>query len=233
MKKLLLMAVMSAAMLPMFAQQDTTKAKPQHLNELGVDATEFLKQFLNLNTGSNLQRYYVPIYYLTYRHHFGCGNLRIGVGADFQNSTIPAYVPGDINTYYAKSYSLNAFVGWEWYTKLSRRWEVFYGADFRPSLTSNRNDNQYSSNYYTTGNESQSQIYGIAPFLGFKFKLSKRLSILTETSYAVNWEQDMNKTYYTALPGATLPAPTGTDQKTTKMYSNFTAPLSVFIDFTF
>jgi hypothetical protein len=233
MKKIILIAVMSVTILPVFAQQDTATRKPQHPNEFGIDATGFLKQFLNLNTSGSGAELYSPTYYLTYRHHFGYANLRIGIGANFDNYNIPAYEPNDLNKYYFVSNSLNAFIGWECFTNLSKHWQVFYGADFRPSLDYYRNDNQYSNGGYATGSETQSQIYGVAPFVGFRFKFSKRLSILTETSYAVNWEQDVNKTYYTPMPGATLPAPTPVNQTTTKFFSSFTAPLSVFIDFTF
>jgi hypothetical protein len=211
--------------------QDTIKAKPQHLNEFGIDVTGFLRQFININTSSFPSEPYSPTYYLTYRHHFSCGNFRIGVRADFNNSTIPPQFPNDSNKYYLKTYSLNAFIGWEFYTNLGRHWQVFYGADFRPSLTYYENDYENSNNYYVEGSETQAQIYGIAPFLGIRFKLTKRLSILTETSYAINWEQDMNKTYYTPLAGATSPAPTPVNQKTTKMYSSYSAPLSIFITF--
>lgn len=233
MKKTLIIAALCASAFTTFGQ-DTNKATHRYLNEFGIDATSFLKQFLNFNSSTTYPSYYQPIYYLTYRRHFNGGNLRAAIGADFQDNQLAPNYPTDSNKYYLKSTSIYALVGWEFYNNLGKRWQVFYGLDFRTSLSNRRDDEMYSDGGYTYGEETRSQVYGLAPFLGFRFNLTKRLSILTETSYSVNMEQDENKTFFTPIPGNTPlnPAPTPTDQKTKKIFSNYTAPVSIYIDFT-
>jgi hypothetical protein len=231
MKKLVLIIALFILGFSSFAQ-DTVKAKPpsQHLNEFGIDATGFLKQYLDFN---NSTTYYTPTYYLTYRRHFKCGNLRVAVGGGFTDNQITPSFSTDTNLkFYNQGYFLYANIGWEFYNNLSKKWQVFYGADFRTSLIYSKGDYQYNIGGYAQGNESQTQIYAIAPLLGIRFKLTKWLSILTEASLSFNWEQDINGTFYIPLPGAIQPAPSNNNQFLVKMYSSFSQPLSVFIDFT-
>jgi hypothetical protein len=202
------------------------------LNEFGIDATGFLKEFLNIGSSSQYPEYYYPAYYLTYRRHFTAGNLRVAIGGDAYNNQIAPSFTNDSNKYYDKGYSLYAAIGWEFYDNLSKRWQVFYGMDFRTILVFDKNDYQSSNGYYANGTDMRTQIFALAPLLGIRFKLTKRLSILTETSYSINTEKDYTNTFYTALPGATPPAPASISQKLTKMYTSFSQPLSVFLDFT-
>jgi len=230
MKKLTLVIALCIFGLSAFAQ-DTTKTK-QHLNEFGIDATGFLKQYLNFGNTAQFPTYYAPTYYLTYRRHFSGGNLRVEVGGDYTDNQLSPNYNNDSTKYYDHAYSFYGSIGWEFYNKISKKWQVFYGADFRFSQIYSKDDENYSNDYYTEGSESKTQILSLAPFIGIRFNLTKRLSILTEASYSINREQDNNGTYYTPLPGATPPAPQGTSQQLLKVYTSFSQPLSVFIDFT-
>lgn len=238
MKRIPLIIALCFIGLSTFAQ-DTTKVK-QHLNEFGIDVTGFLKEYLNFGV-SDPALYspsYTPTYYLTYRRHFNCGNLRVQVGGSYSNNQISSNYNSDTNRYYEKGYSINTSIGWEFYDNLGKKWQVFYGADLRGSYVYSNNDDNTSGvvtangSLFFNGWLSKTQIYGLAPLLGIRFKLTKRLSILTETSYTFNWEYDFNGTYYVASPGATGPAPHTTSQKNTKIYSTFSQPLSIFFDFT-
>ncbi|HTB06725.1 MAG TPA: hypothetical protein VK806_07190 [Bacteroidia bacterium] len=237
MKKYQLIIALCLLGLSAFAQDSTKVKQPnkdtikikQHNNEFGINATGFLRQFLNFNSSTT-----PPVednYYITYRRHFSCGNLRVAIGADFSNSNIPSPYTTDSNKYNNNSYSIHFIIGWEFYNNLSKKWQVFYGADFRPSIAYSKNDAQYWSGGYANGIETKTQIYGFGPFVGFRFKLSRRLSLLTSTSYIINSETDNNRTYYTPVGTVTGPAPTPTNQKTTKLYSSYSEPLAVFIDF--
>jgi|SRR5580698_9520112 len=89
--------------------QDTTKTK-QHLNEFGIDATGFLKQYLNF--GQQNSSYYIPTYYLTYRRYFGCGNLRVQLGGSYTNDQLPNnYSTAQTNTTTVVIHSLEALDG--------------------------------------------------------------------------------------------------------------------------
>lgn len=233
MKKLAFISVFCMLGLASFAQ-DTAKTK-QHLNEFGIDATGFLRQYLNIGNYTQYPEYYNPTYYLTYRRHFSCGNLRVAIGGDFYNDQIPSANYPNIdsaNKYYDKGNSFYAAIGWEFYNNLSKRWQVFYGIDLRTTLTFEKNELESEDGEYTSGYDSRTQIYGVAPLLGIRFQLTKRLSILTETSYSINTETDYSDNFYTPLPGAFQPPPKSTSQKTTKTYSSYYQPLEVFIDFT-
>jgi len=227
MKKPTLIIAMCIMVLYGFAQ-DTTR---HYRNEFGLDATGFLKQFLNFDNNQQLTTTYTPTYYLTYRRHFSGVNLRIAVGGSFMNNQLAPPYPSDSTKYFDQGYSLYASIGFEFYSNLTKKWQVYYGLDFRTSIIYSKDDYQFQNNFYVQGEEAKSEIFGIAPFLGIRFKLTKRLSILTEASYSVNWEQDNSGNFYTALAGATPPAPPNTNQKLIKMYSSFYQPLSVFIDF--
>ncbi len=227
MKKILLIATLTATTLTALAQDSTTTKKVYH-NEFGVDATGFIKQFANLNSSSTT---YSPTYYLTYRRYFKCGNIRLAVGGDFSNATIPSSYVGDPNTYHNNSNSLNARIGWEFVSELSKRWQVFYGLDLRPALVYSKNDAVNFNGGYAQGDETKSQIYGVAPVLGFRFNLTNRLSIITETSFSINMQKDWEHKYFTPTSSAYPPPMTYSPTTAQKMFSSYGQPLSVFIVF--
>ena len=213
--------------------QDTTKTK-QHLNEFGIDATGFLKAYLNIGNSQQYPVYYNPTYYLTYRRHFSAGNLRISVGGDFYNNEVAPIYNNDSTIYHNKGNSFYATVGWEFYSNLNKRWQVFYGMDLRTAMVFQKNEQGYTNGGYVEGSDSRTQDYALAPFLGIRFKITKRISILTETSYSINTEKDYNNTFFNPIPGVIQqgPPPVPTNQKLTKVYSLYSQPLEVFIDFT-
>jgi hypothetical protein len=229
MKKIFLTVVMTSLILTSFSQ-DTTKRDKVHRNEFGIDATGFIKQLLNFNQ-NEYYYYYYPNYYLTYRRHFKCGNIRFALGGDFSDHDIPAAFTGDSNKYHYTSYSYDCRIGWEFFNELSKRWQVFYGLDFRPSKSYTKNDVPYWNGGYANGTETKSQIYGIAPLLGFRFKLSNRLSIMTETSFSVNIQKEYSRKYYIPVTNMYPPIPDDITPKSIKYYSNFMQPLSLFITF--
>lgn len=228
MKNLILTIILATTVLTTFGQ-DSTKTKVYH-NEFGIDATAFLKQFLNFNSGQ-YPDYYNATYYLTYRRHFKYGNIRFGIGGGFSDYDIPAAFDGDVNKYHYNSYSLNSRIGWEFFNELSKRWQVFYGLDFRPSLSYTKNDAPYWNGGYANGSETKSQTYGIAPLLGFRFKLTNRLSISTETSFSINWQQSESRRYYIPVTSQYPPLPDVVTPKTKKLFSSFAQPLSLLLTF--
>lgn len=229
MKKLFLAIIFATSILTTFAQ-DTTKLEKVYHNEFGIDATGFLKQFFNFNQGQ-FSEYYSAIYYLTYRRHFKCGNIRFAIGGDFANNDFSSSISTDSNKYHNNSYLLNSRIGWEFFNNLSHRWQVFYGIDFKPSVGYIKNDAPYWSGGYANGYEAKSRIYGIAPLLGFRFKLNNRLSFSTETSFSVNWQQDEKKYYYIPISNQYPPLPDEVLPKTIKIISSYFQPLTLFLTF--
>ena len=208
--------------------QDTTNGKRYH-NEFGVDATGFLKQFLNFNT--QFGSYYSPTYYITYRRHFKSGNIRAALGGDYRNNQIQNAFQGDSSKLYNKGYSYYFRIGFEHSNELSKRWQVFYGIDFMPNYVYNKNDAPYWNGGYANGYENKTKIFGVAPLLGFRLWLNNRLSLSTEASLSLNWEQNKGHKYYIPVSGQYPPRPDDSETETKKVYTSFGQPLSVFITF--
>ena len=211
--------------------QDSTKKSKIYRNEFGVDATGFIKQFLNFNQGQFGGNYYMPTYYLTYRRHFKCGNIRFAIGGDFTNEDLQPAFEQDSNKYHRSSYSFDARIGWEFFSNLGKRWQVFYGIDFKPTYSYYKNDAPYWNGGYANGTESKTEIYGIAPLLGFRFKLNDRISLTTETSYSINFATSSGRRYYIPVTSQYPPIPDEVSPKTKKMYSNFSQPVSLVLTF--
>lgn len=209
--------------------QDSTQTK-RYRNEFGIDATGFLKQFLYLN-GTQFPEYYTPAYYLTYRHHFGKCNLRAAVGGFFEHQPLASPFSGDANSYERATVLVSARIGWEWTNELSRRWQVFYGADYRQGYTHEKNDAPYWNGGYANGRESTNLTYGVAPLLGFRFRITERLSLATEASFGFYMFSNESRKYYIPVTSQFAPVPDEITPKRTGFYTSFAQPLSIFITF--
>lgn len=229
-KALLLSLFISGSLSASFAQENSDRS---HNNEFGVDATGFIRQFLNFNSSTGQSTIYEPIYYLTYRRHFPIGNIRFAIGGNFANNEYTSNsLPVDTLIYHSNSSSVNARIGWEFTSEISKRWQVFYGVDFRPSYVYFLNEGNYSTsgiNRYVAKTETKRQVYGGAPLLGFRYRITQRLSVVTEASFSVNRQISETKTTYVGRTSAT---PFKADDKFPKLktaYTQFTQPISLFL----
>ena len=227
MKKILLITFLSFSLQASFAQDSIKKAKVYH-NEFGVDVTGFIKQFFNFDQYSSA---YAPTYYVTYRRHFKAGNIRFAIGGDFDTQELAPAFAQDSNKYHKSSYSFDARIGWEFTSDLGKRWQVFYGVDFKPTYAYYKNDAPYWNGGYANGTENKTAIYGIAPLLGFRIKLNERLSITTETCYAINLAITSGKRYFIPVTSQYPPQPDIVTPKAQRIYSSFSQPLSLTLTF--
>lgn len=221
MKKLIVTALMAFAVAGVYAQ-DTTKTKT-YKNEFGLDVTGFLRQFQpsNNSSGSN----YFPVYYLTYRRHFGRCNLRAGLGGAY--SMQPANSPWMRQS----QVQINARVGWEWTDEISKRWQVFYGIDYRQGFSSNRVTIPPTNSDYITHRDINMVRYGIAPVLGFRFRVNERLSLATEASLNCYVQTLRTKSSFEPVSPQTPSRPNMTSYGNTNIYTSFAQPLSIFFTF--
>ncbi len=208
---------------------DSTKAKV-YFNEFGFDMTAFLRQFTNSNSGT-YPSYYYPLYYLTYRRHLDCGNIRFAIGGDFSSEERGSSVSTDTNKYKNERFSLETRIGWEFVSELSSRWQAFYGLDFKASLHYQLTEDQFYSGGYAHGNESEVQTYSLAPMLGLRFKINKRLSLSTETSLAINWQKSKSRSFTTPISGQYPPQEDKISPTEKRTYTNFEYPLALFLTF--
>ena len=203
-----------------------------HRHEAGVDVTAFLRQFLNWGGGSDpYAGYTLPSYMAAYRYHIGRSDIRFGIGWYGFDEELPAYwynSPQD--TYRNKHSELTIRIGFEWHQELNKRWQVFYGLDFRPSWISTSTQWTYSNAGYRHGAESTDQLLAITPLLGVRYRITPRFSLLTESSFSFirhdGWSRQFSEPMtvdYPPIPDETL--------RRTSFRTSYQVPLSVIAAF--
>lgn len=179
MKKTLLTILATITIIGASAQHTASDStKKSYKNVIGLDATGLLRQFLNLNT---YNYYYYP-YVLTYKRFYNNTNaIRINLGGSTysNNSTTNDTLQSTNNRN-----ELFSGIGWEHYSYLSKRWNLYFGADIiynysnyiQKSSTPLSNSSEYTQTKHS---------YGVSPLLGVQFMINSRISVATETSYDI------------------------------------------------
>ncbi|WP_343631967.1 hypothetical protein [Fluviicola sp.] len=227
MKKNKLLIILSGCLL--LAQNGLSQNDSVHKykNEFGIDVTGTIRFFTKFQNTSDYS--YSPTYYLTYRRYFEPGNIRFGIGGQVSDEEIPGMV-GDSSIYKRKSNSVDSRLGWEFKSELSKRWQVFYGLDFRLSIGSERNEAAFFNGGYAVGFENHSVTYGFAPVLGFRFRINNRISLLTEANFSVNFSKYKTRNIYTPLSGfPDLPDEIAPNTKS--VYTSFSQPIALYFVF--
>jgi len=161
-----------------------------HRNEFGINALPFIHQFFNVSLTEH-SNYYDPGYSFHYRRYLKHGNLRFAIGGEYDYQDLSPRVEAAPNTYKWIRYVLYSRLGWEFTNEISKRWQVFYGLDFRYVNDYFRHDGVDEDDIeYHNGTLRKDENYGIAPLLGFRFKLNDRLSLTTEANYLFNWQYE-------------------------------------------
>ena len=242
MKKFFALALLILTATTAFAQgsDDDRPRRKKYKNELGLDATGFVKYFLYFgdNSGPN----YSPAYYLTYRRYVGRGALRAAIGGNFSDgdgeasNTIITTPSGQTSQFTESRYSqLDARLGWEFYTGLGKRWQLYYGADARVSRgTGTAEYRRTSSTGEREEQESETEYssYGAAPLLGVRFRITSRISLRTEASFGVYRSAQENEGYarYFSAGGVQI-SEQRMAQESDQTSTSFEQPLSLFITF--
>lgn len=207
-------------------------APKEYRNEFGLDGTGFIRSFLSFNEESAIYGNYEPIYYLSYRRKFKPGNIRFAIGGAYEQMDLPGSgSQSDSLMFVRNSYSIDFRIGWEFTNELSSRWQVYYGLDFRTSFSHSYNEARYYSGGYANGTESDNQILGIAPLLGFRFRITDRISLLTEANFSLNWAKTENRDFFTPVNSTYPELPDEVDPTTNSVYTSFRQPLSIFFVF--
>lgn len=229
MKKLTLSILFAGFTLSILAQDSSAVKIRRH--ELGIDVTGFVQQFFFLNV-TQYPVGYNPYYMLTYRYHLPKGNIRAAVAGSMYQSDIDPLFATDVHSYSKAGYSAKLRIGYERYTELGKRWQTFYGIDFRPEYSYDRNDVNYYGNGYASGYEAKNLTMGIAPVLGIRFRLNNRISLSTETNFSINWTKSDSRRYYNSIDASLYP-PIADDmvQHTKAIYSSYSQPLSILFTF--
>jgi hypothetical protein len=205
-----------------------TSGAKNHLNELGLDATPFIKFY---STFSDRGLYYQPNYIVTYRRYFRNSNFRSAIGGNYSFTESPSpYIPDSLNKkYYNRSKYIILRVGYEFYQSLSRRWQVYYGADLVGSYAESKNDDNYSNGGYVVGTESKAKNIGVAPVLGLRFRINKRISLITESSLLIQYSESSSYQFYSPATSAYPPIPNDRKQSGIALGTSFNYPLALIL----
>ncbi|MCJ8292304.1 MAG: hypothetical protein HRT58_21090 [Crocinitomicaceae bacterium] len=205
----------------------TSYGQVEYKNELGLDATGFVRYFTKFQSGTDFL--YEPIYYLSYRRLFKSGNIRFALGGTYEQLEKAGFT--DTTTYSKNTKGFSTRIGWEWDTEIGEKWSAYYGIDFRYTYNFLDDDFIFSNAGYINGMERKSNVIGLAPVLGVRFNINDRISLRTEASFSFNRGVSNNKQTYIALSGFPEKAD-DTAPKTTSIFTSFAQPISLFFTFT-
>ncbi|TVR37306.1 MAG: hypothetical protein EA392_13115 [Cryomorphaceae bacterium] len=210
-----------------FGQEEPKEYK----NEFGLDATGFIRSVLNINFDPTFQMPYTPTYFLSYRRKFKPGNIRFAIGGAYGREDVLSMLSNDTSTFQRNFSAIDVRLGWEFTTELSKRWQAYYGLDLRATFTHNYNELIFSSGGYANGRESRNEILGLAPLLGFRFRITDRISLLAEGSFSLNWAKTDRRDFFTPLSESSPELPDTQLPTARSTYTLFAQPLSIFFVF--
>ncbi len=122
--------------------------------------------------------------------------------------------------------TLEGSMGIERKVNLYKKFQVFFGADFFIRYFEVENISRQSrytwDNRYTKSND-----YGIAPFIGFRYKLNNRISITTESNIKLFYTDYHNGRNY--FPDNQY----GYSATSKKWKTEYTPPTSIYVTFNF
>jgi len=173
MKKSLLLFIAIIFASSIYAQDE----KPKN-NELGINATSFIKEFFSLNSADVDEGPYM----ITYKKHKGNNAFRLGLGGQFSQLNEDIDGGGKLTT---KDNFVALRVGYEWTKSVAKRWNIYYGLDV---ITDFSQSASQTTSFLSQGQiedtelKTQSISFGGGPVLGIQFFISKNISLVTEGS---------------------------------------------------
>lgn len=172
-----------------FAPMDSTVRN----NELSVDVTGFIRQFVpNSVDPLGNPYYYQPTYLLAYKRGLGNSALRFGVGGEYSlRSDTGGYSSNTDFTDY--SWRLHIRAGWEQRWSLSRRWTCYAGMDVLAGTGKGLAHN-FSTQSGRPDVRTTFKSIGAGPVMGIQFHLNRRIALYTESS--LYWIYQETGTHY-------------------------------------
>ena len=188
-------------------------------NEFGVEVTNFYG-LINTNFQSNNP------YFFTYRRHYGTWALRGGAGGTLNNLSHQAN--GD-DSGKSLNMAVNVSAGYERQIWFGKRWGFYYGAD--GTFHAGYSGEQTIMGRSDTFTEVNTMRTGVALLAGFRFRMNKRMSFGTTTSYwvgAVSERVDVNFKDWNNSDNNT-----SSNQRSDGFQSTFGQPYSIYVLFDF
>lgn len=228
MKKLTLIALITSSF--HLIGQDTFTPK----NEIGVDITSIFGEIFGYRNyyydyyPPYYYNYSAPKYYLNYRRKLAKGNLRLGVGGSFGKNNTGVYYSTDSSIKQSTSsmQEINLRIGYEVVKYFSKKWAVYGGIDFRPSMSQSNTKSIYPINYYSI-TDTKGFTLGFAPFIGLRYNVHPRISLTIEGNCLLRINNTHSVQSFEPIT-STTPAKSPIDYGTeTRSSFNFTQPFSL------
>ncbi len=172
-----------------FSQNQPITSDNKH--EIGFDITLLLD-----NTIFKTRLNYPNLYQLMYRYHFNKWDIRSGIGVNYGAGKS---LTNDTSSIDSENKFFAFRAGVEGKLDFYKRWQFFYGIDLLTRTTIYSSTDKFSS-INKTEYFDKYQRYGVAPLLGLRFKLNKRISFTTESNFAIYYFNNEQKIIYHKNP---------------------------------
>ena len=170
---LILIAVCTTAI-----AQDIGSEEKIYKNEFGIDATGFIKNFLNFGYSEYGNYYYPDVYTITYHRVCKNGAVRIALGTLISTDKDTGGYNSNTNFKNIDN-GIYTKAGYELRSKFGKRWQAYYGVDlifnYRHQIGHNMGTSYGRPDVITNTRE-----FGGGPCIGIEFLLNERLSLSTE-----------------------------------------------------
>ena len=154
-------------------QSDKDALSKTYHSELGLDVTSLMGRTSIIGAFGFYSIQYQPTYYFYYRYRFNNFRLRAAAGG---NATI-----NNLENSNHEEWSYDYKLGLELFTKLGKRWELYYGVDALQGKTKRYYEYERYAEYLISYDQETSYS-GAAPFVGLRFEITKRMNITVEMS---------------------------------------------------
>jgi hypothetical protein len=178
MKKLFALALLSLFFLGINAQENESSI---YHHQLSLNATSFISNYLTFNNNAIVSN--TP-FIVAYKNLTNGEGLRAGLGINFVNRR--ENPNNGLTSVRTNNMGLDIRIGYENQFELSRRWLFYlgidgvYGYDLNRTVTTSVQGFPPEPKEIVSDNEAFNA--GGGPVIGLEFKLSKRLSLNTETT---------------------------------------------------
>ena len=183
MKKYLLSILIFGFCLSLTAQSQESEKTFKH--EIGFDATSLIGRVMVFGGYGFYSTSYQPTYYVNYRAHIGEMRLRAGIGGNYQANN------SEVKT---ENSQIDYRIGAEFSTEISKRFELYYGLDAVGGSNRDYREWEYVDEYLLAFDYSLDYV-GIAPFLGVRFKVTDKISLMAELSAIFRREEVKDNNY--------------------------------------
>ncbi|HYG14532.1 MAG TPA: outer membrane beta-barrel protein [Bacteroidia bacterium] len=191
MKKTWLATLIILSAITAFGQDTEEEETPR--NQLGINATLFIKQFLTLsNTTQPLNNPFL----ITYKHNLANNVwLRAGVGATYDESKNNPNDGSPMST--SNNMTTNLRAGVEWQHGITKRWLFYNGVDAGYNYNLSRIKTSTVGGFPPVPVEisTETEEFGFfgGPVLGIEFKINDKISFNAETTLYYTYSESRRR----------------------------------------